>query len=182
MGLFVLGWEIGAFIITIKGKGTLEWVTFVALALVSVFVVASISYREARFGRLGATTLVVLSVFLGALEFARAWQTSDVRAAAVIRENKKAVIGFYVAETTDRVYIARLTFEGDTFNPAKSRLVAFSKAQITDFAVGPPVEPNTALEQAKTLAGELCGMQLRPPPPTVTQKPTPCWGKKLPGE
>lgn len=171
MAILLAGLEIFAFVATIETRTTLQvWVLVVLLGIMTVTLFACIAFRTSQFLWLGATMFVAMSMFLTGLAYARALQTSDVRGAVVIRENKKAIIGLYVAETSGRVYLGRLETkqEGNqvVVDPQKSRLVAFDKDQISEFAVGPPVDLDGALMQASALADELCDLQ----PPLAREK------------
>jgi hypothetical protein len=169
MGIFVLLWEGVAFALTVDLNGILEWVVGIVTAIPIAAIVALIAFKTPKFLWLGATTFLAMSVFLTVVEYARARQTSDVRAAVVIRQNKKATIGFYVAETGSRIYLGRLSYKPGTHDvdPKRSRLVAFDKSQISDFAVGPPRALDDALVQANALAEELCRAEPKIPEQAV---------------
>ena len=98
-----------------------------------------------------------------------------MRGAAIIRENKKAIPGLFVAEGAGRVYIARVDLvdegacqkargggAGCQIIEDHSRLVGISKDQVSDIALGDPKPPWQALVQARHLARELCDLQLTP--------------------
>jgi hypothetical protein len=101
-----------------------------------------------------------------------------------VRQNKKATIGFFVAENSDRVYLARLdpkALAQGKVGRKTSRLIGIDKAQISDIEVGAP-KPNleAALEQARTLASELCGLEPRARPgrpgrPPKRTRAEACW-------
>jgi hypothetical protein len=82
----------------------------------------------------------------------------------VIRENKKATIGFFIGEDASRVYVGRLNVtgtEGDIVD-RRSRIIAIKKDQVTDISIGPPLEPVDAKTRAGELADEICEEQVPP--------------------
>jgi len=163
---------------------------FVIVGLITAVVAACVAYTTGRFVYLAASTFVAVALFSGGVDYARARSNSDVRAAAVVRDHKKAVIGFYIAETGARVYLGRIKLERNPktskvtneIDGEQSRIVGISKSEITDLAIGPPQAPSAAKEQAETLANELCGLQVPAPPdpPKAASSPAPsepqkCW-------
>ena len=104
--------------------------------------VGCVAYRTPRFEYLAVSTFLAVSLFIGGVTFYRELIDADVRAAAVVRKNQKAVIGFYVAENANRVFLGRLAFDrspkGDiVVDTGGSRIIAIDKAEISDLAVGP---------------------------------------------
>jgi hypothetical protein len=131
-----------------------------------------------RFLYLATTTFVLVGVFLSFTAYWRESHATGVRGAAIIRDNRKAVAGIFVAEGSGRVYLARVNLAderacqksggsdaGCRITDDRSRLVGISKDQVSDIALGDPKPPWLALEQARTLARELCQLQVRLPQP-----------------
>jgi hypothetical protein len=136
------------------------------LALVLAWLAAIIGSRTRRWLYLAVTTFVLVGIFEGYLAYSRESSVERVRGAAVIRDNKKATVGLFVAESADRVYLARVSDEeGDTIVFEESRLVGISKEQVSDVAIGDRKSITAALNQGVHLAKELCELQLKIDPP-----------------
>jgi hypothetical protein len=129
-----------------------------------------------RFIYLATTTFVLVGVFLSFTAFWRESHMTGVRGAAIIRENKKAVAGLFVAEGSGRVYLARVNLAdedacrsaegsdpGCAIDDNRSRLVGIAKDQVSDIALGDPKPPWLALQQARHLERELCNLQVERP-------------------
>jgi hypothetical protein len=136
-------------------------------AVVAWFVVAGAALLAAAIGSvthrvlyLMTATFVLVGTFLGLVAYWRARNDTNVRAAALVRENKKAMAGIFVAEGANRVYLARVSLKPDgSIDDARSRLVGVSKSQVTDMAVSEAKPMATALMQARHLARELCHLE-----------------------
>ena len=162
------------------------WIIFLAVGL--AMVPAAVARITSHLAYVVVALFLTLGVFLTYLAFERASSNPQYRGAAVIRANKKAMIGFFVAEGSSRIYLARVNLHKgttDIVNPA-SRLVGIDKSQISDWGVGGPKSADDAVAQAKALARELCQVQPQPAPaatgasggaakPTAPAKPENCW-------
>jgi hypothetical protein len=151
------------------------------VAVVAAFVPAAIARLTSHLAYVAVATFLIVGVFLTWLAYQRASVNPQYRGAAVIRENKTAAIGFFVAESSSRVYLARTNIpQGSTvIDEPTSRLVGIEKSQITDWGVGAPKRAIYALAQAKALARELCQIQPQAAPAarqaTTAAKPKNCW-------
>ncbi len=145
------------------------------LVLVAALLAATVGSLTRRFLYLATTTFLLVGVFLSFTAYWREGHANAVRGAAIIRENKKAIPGLFVAEGAGRVYIARVDLvdegacqkargsgAGCQIIEDHSRLVGISKDQVSDIALGDPKPPWKALLQARHLARELCDLQLTP--------------------
>jgi hypothetical protein len=138
------------------------------LVFVGALLAAAVGSVTHRFVYLITATFVLVGAFLGFVAYWRASNDTTVRAAAVIRENKKAMAGIFVAEGAGRVYLARVSFRRDgEFDDARSRLVGIDKDQITDIAISEAKPAHEALTQARRLARELCELQPKAAPPEI---------------
>jgi hypothetical protein len=166
LALGVLGFEAAAFFVTLDSASPLQFLVFFTLGLLMVALTALVARATERGVYLSVTVFLAMSIFLGGVEYARERSTPKLRAAAVVRTNQKATIGFFIAETPSRVYLGRTLFEDKggkavaKFDPGESRIVAIAKDQVTDLAIGPPKDPNDAIVQAQRLADELCHLQI----------------------
>lgn len=133
---------------------------------VGAAIAAAVGGRTRRFMYLATTTFVLAGVFLGFVAYWSAGNTVKVRGAAIVRENRKAIAGIFVAEGAGRVYLALVSLKRDgKIDNATSRLVGIAKQDVTDIAIADRKTPKLALEQADRLAKELCELQLERPRP-----------------
>ena len=169
LAVYVAAFEIIAFIVTLEDPSFEQFVVFIFLGLLMAGLVFSLALVTDRFVFLSGAILLSVSIFLSGVAYVRERSTSELRGAAVVRENARAVIGFFVAEGSSRVYLARIdlepVIESNEIEEDSSRLVAFDEAQITDLAIGPANEPQEALAHARDLAAELCNLQVVSGPP-----------------
>jgi hypothetical protein len=148
----------------------------VGLVLVAALLAATVGSVTRRFLYLATTTFLLVGVFLSFTAYWREGHANGVRGAAIVRVNKKAIPGLFVAEGAGRVYIARVDLvdegackkaqgsdAGCQIIEDHSRLVGISKDQISDIALGDPKPPWRALEQARHLKRELCDLQAQRP-------------------
>ena len=146
------------------------------LVLVAALLAATVGSLTRRFVYLATTTFLLVGVFLSFTAYWREGQVNEVRGAAIIRDNKKAVAGLFVAEGSGRVYIARVSLvdesacvkaggsgAGCQIIDDRSRLVGVAKDQVSDIALGDPKSPWQALRQARHLEVELCNLQVQRP-------------------
>ncbi len=177
--------EVLAFTTTIDAPGTAQYVSFILLGTVMVALTYSVARVTSSPLFLAGTVFLALSLFLGGVEYVRAQDTPELRGAAIVRNNERAIIGFFVAENGSRVYLARLAdkpLEREEIDQSSARLIGIQKDQITDISVASPRPPAEALEQAQQLADELCELETPLDPAEKKVAPPPnCWSKP-PGE
>lgn len=135
------------------------------LVLFGATLAAAIGSVTRGFVYLVTATFVLVGIFLGFVAYWRASNKENVRGAAIIRENKKAIAGIFVAEGAGRVYLARTKIGDNGIVEPRSRLVGIAKTQITDIAIAGEKPPESAVVQARHLAKELCELQPRRAPP-----------------
>jgi hypothetical protein len=142
----------------------------VIVAGLCALVAAIVASRTRRFLYLAAMTFVLVGVFQGFLAYSRESSDERVRGAALIRDHRKAIAGFFVAEGSDRVYLARVDMAegGGGINDRRSRLVGVAKGDVTDVAIGDRKPVAEALDQARSLAKELCELEPRVSPQAGT--------------
>jgi hypothetical protein len=148
-------------------------------AVLAALLAAAVGTMTRRILYLATTAFVLVGIFMGFVAYWRARNDTTVRGAAVIRDNKTAIAGIFVAEGSNRVYLARIGFHTDgTLNDDLSRLVGVAKDQITDVAIAGAQPAPQALVEAEHLAKELCELQPRvvsaagaPPPENCRTAP-----------
>ena len=141
--------------------GQFSWA--VAVVVVCALLAAVVASSTASLVYLAVTTFVLAGVFESYIAYSRESSDERVRGAAVVRDNKKAIPGIFVAEGSGRVYLARVSDDGGNtgVDVKRSRLVGLAKDQVTDVAIGDRKPINEALTQAVALAKELCALEPR---------------------
>lgn len=183
--VFLVTWfgvfAVGAFLVTLETFGTLQFLVFVPLGLVLAGLTYAVAKATARFAYLALTLFLALSVFMGGIAYARALDTPELRAAAIVRENQRAVVGFFVAENGGRVYLARLdgaSLQKDVIDRSSARLIGIDKNEVSDIEVGAPRDPALALKQASELADELCELEIaHAVDPSQDAEEKNCWSR-----
>jgi hypothetical protein len=143
--------------------GPFAYVVAAVAGIVIAALATTVALRSGGLLSLATTLFVSLSLFLVLMEFIHAYTTPMLRGAAVVRQNDTAMIGYFISENSDRVYLARLDTQPlahDEIRTETARLIGIDKDQISDLAVGPPkTELRDALIQARRLAAELCALE-----------------------
>jgi hypothetical protein len=183
--------ELGYLLLAYPGAGVVPLLVLLGFVVVTTVAVAHFSLATERFLLIGAATFVGIGSFLGALAYVKALEDKRVRPAAVLRVNDKAVIGFYIAQTSDRVYLGRLTLDPDgsgSFDDGRSRILVFRNDQVSDLSVGQLMDVGRARSLAGDLARELCHEQIARPERVDAKKPAEappapmCWEGRKAGE
>jgi hypothetical protein len=182
----VLVGECLAFFTTLNAPGTLQYVAFIGIGTLMAVLAFSVGRVTGGFVHLSVTVFLALSLFLGGVSYVRAFSTPELRGAAIVRNNERAIIGFFVAENGSRVYLARLDpdhLDEGEIDRSTARLIGIQKSEITDIEVGPPSDPAKALEQARGMADELCGLETAvvTTAPKGPESARDCWSRP-PGE
>ncbi|HET7455759.1 MAG TPA: hypothetical protein VFJ76_09570 [Solirubrobacterales bacterium] len=98
-----------------------------------------------------ALAIVVVVCLLNSLvTYYRTTNDPKVEPAAVLRSNGAPVFGYFVAQTSDRIYLATHLPTGPL------RLDAIPRAAVTDMAIGKDLKPNPATLRARRLARQMC--------------------------
>ena len=119
----------------------------------------------ARYAYLAATVFILIGISSAWYAYWRAGNEEMIRGAAIIRDNKQAISGIFVAEGANRVYLAfveTIPVDDQTkrkIDQSTSRLIGITKAQVTDIAIADRKTPQAALDQALVLAKQLCELQ-----------------------
>jgi len=166
LALYVIAAEVVVFIVTVRPPSGLDIAIFAVAGVCQALLVGAIAYQQNSFPAFGAATFLSVGLFLGAAIFAAEIKGKQVRAAAFVRKDHMAGFGFFVAEGPNRVFLGRLEIRssGDLYAARHPRLIAVTKAEITDLAIGPPEHPTVALVTGRRLAYELCRIKAPPAP------------------
>jgi hypothetical protein len=158
----------------------LDWLWIVALGAVAIAATVLIAYRFEKFLYVAAAIFLSLSIAIGLIDYIHAKDGAKLRGSAVIRGNDEVIAGYFVAEGSDRVYLARIDrvpqIENGRIKKSDSRLIAIDSSQVNAIAIGPSKRPKPAASQARRLASELCGLQ---PPPASGSGPSRSIGRRL---
>jgi hypothetical protein len=107
---------------------------------------------------------IVVSVGLlnGFITYSRTKNDPKVEPAAVLRSNGAPVFGYFVAQTSDRIYLATWLPTGPL------RLDAIPREEVTDMAVGNAIRRGPARIRARRLARQMCVVARQRPVPGPT--------------
>jgi hypothetical protein len=170
-------WHVAAWVIGIAafvGYGFLLWsglgssdraVTLI-LALVAATVVSlAVLAKTDSFVWLALTAFFAVGVIDGLVTYYRTVDTPKVEPAALLRSDHRPLFGFYVAETSDRVYLG-------TRGHGEVRMASIPRDDVSDLSIGPLLSQRHAKVRAVALALGLC-RDARPPGLASTGTGTP---------
>jgi hypothetical protein len=121
--------------------------------LSAVLTVACLVILTSRsFAWFALATFVAVGLLSGCLTYFRTVDNPKVEPAAVLRSHGAPVFGFFVAQTSDRVYIATRLPLGPI------RLDAIPRDEVTDLAIAELLEPSRAEFRAHRLARQMCAI------------------------
>ena len=161
--LTVAAFEIVAFAITMESPNLVQFLVFFSLGGLLVLLTGAIAAQTDRFAYLAVTVFLGLSVFSGGIAYASARSNPGSRAAAIVRDNQEAIFGFFVAESSSRVYLGRLDPEAlrkEEVDLQSARLIGIDKEEIHSIEVGAPKPPAAAVELSDELERELCDLEI----------------------
>jgi len=185
----VAGTAIGFAFLVDLGYGHVPWpngVTAVCLAAVGAGVVGALLFRStgAPFAVIGLFALVAIPLVMAIATYYRAQAAPRVEPVALLRGDGTPFVGFFISETSDRVYLG--TFDEEAANPCDlvsgrgacggkgeqvtvpARLLSLPRNDVQNLTVGPrtplyaedalsdPSRPQTAREWAAGAALRLC--------------------------
>jgi hypothetical protein len=107
-----------------------------------------------------ATFLLAAFAFGATLNIAHSGAFPRIQAAAVLRKGSdRGVRGYYVAETSDRIYLARITVvscgEGARGDAQDARLMVLPRDNVIGLSIGSPMDPCDAKAASTKLLTEL---------------------------
>jgi hypothetical protein len=186
--MLVAGTAIGFAFLVDLGYGHVPWpwgVLAVILAAVGAGVVGALLFRStgARFAVIGVFALVAIPLVMAIATYYRAQEAPRVEPVALLGSDGTPFVGFFIAETSDRVYVG--TFDEQAPRPCDllnrgvcggkvesvtvpARLLSLPRNDVLNLTVGPrtplyaedalsdPTRPQTAREWAAGAALRLC--------------------------
>ena len=184
----VAGTAIGFAFLVDLGYGHVPWpwgVLAVCLAAAGAGLVGALLFRNigARFAVIGLFALLAVPLVMAIATYYRAQAAPRVEPVALLRGDGTPFVGFFIAETADRVYVG--TFDEKAPDPCEllrrgvcggkieqvtvpARLLSLSRNDVLNLTVGPrtplyaedalsdPTRPRTAREWAAGAALRLC--------------------------
>jgi len=133
--------------------GVLAYVILSALSIVTTIVSLLVYEQTNHFSWFGVAAFLSVSLFIGASTYFRTRANPEAEPTAALVSSTKAVAGYFVAQTSDRVYLGEPAGSG-----LPSRLVGLDRAQVTALSIGPltRTEASQAIDVANRMAKALC--------------------------
>jgi hypothetical protein len=131
--------------------GALATAVLLPLAFATLILSLATYLATEKFLWFGVVAFVGVGVFIGAAAYFRTKEQLKVEAAAALREGRPPAVGWFVAQTSDNLYLG--TFAQGS---GKKRLLVIPRSQVNDLAVGPLLKPADARPRAIALALDLC--------------------------
>lgn len=146
--LFVAGAVLSFLLFSIHLR--LGRMVVLGLLVVGLTAVCISILSRTNFAWCALTTFVAVGVFTGFLTYYRTVDDPKVEPAAVLRSNGAPVFGFFVAQTSDRVYLGTTLPAGDV------RLDAIPREDVTDMTIAALQPAIDATKRGRRLALEIC--------------------------
>jgi hypothetical protein len=108
-----------------------------------------------RFLWFGVVAFVTVGIYIGVATYYSTTINPKVEPAAALRTGHPPVVGIYIADTASNLYLGSFSDEEDS-----SRLLVVPRAQVTDLAIGPLVNPGAARKRAAQLALARCEQKI----------------------
>jgi hypothetical protein len=127
----------------------------IALAVITL----ALGTRTNGFALFGAAIFVSVVLFGTVVTLWRTYHTPTVQPLAVVRSGANgSLTGYFLAETSDTLYLARIANTGQRshFKPSLPRLVVVPRSEVVAIEVGPLEGPQTAYGAGYVLLQEIC--------------------------
>lgn len=111
--------------------------------------------RTKNFAWFAVAIFIAVGAMIGVLTYYRTVDNPKVEPAALLRTHGPPVFGFYIAQTSDRVYL------GSQPRAGESRLDSIPREEVIGLVVGSLQSPTVAEEHAIAFARQLCRRALR---------------------
>lgn len=155
IALFVLGTVavIAVYQVDLVKGGRILILLLLAALLTTVCVV--VRMRTKHFGWFAVVAFIAVGLMIGGLTYYRTVDDSKIEPAALLRAHGAPVFGFFVAQTSDRVYLGTQPREG------VARLDSIPREEVVSLAVGDLQSPQEAEGSALFFARQLCRRALQ---------------------
>jgi hypothetical protein len=161
-GLIVLCLLLPLVFIPFKG----EYAVTALIGIVGVAASYYILWRSGSFGWFAVSVLTAATLYAAALSLARTSEAPKLQAVAMLTaESETGVRGILVAETSDRIYLARIAVDCSTSgsaqgDPESARILIVPREEVVAMNVGPPQLVCNADRRSRQLLAELQALDL----------------------
>jgi len=141
--------------------GHLHCLSVIALILVAAATVAVslLTYATTnKFIWFGLVAFVMVGVYIGFATYFSTTNNPKVEPAAALRAGRPPVVGIFIADTASNLYLGSFPDEERT-----PRLLVLPRAQVTDLAIGPLMNPERAPKRAAQLGLDRCKQKIEVP-------------------
>lgn len=166
LGILIVALFVAELLVTGSVLSDLHWwqaVTTAAVSVVSSALAGIIYLRTGKFLAFAVAAFLSIALVIGWVTYYATINIPRTEAAAVLIEGREPALGFFVAQTSDRVYLGSRGPRG-TGTP---RLVAVPRDQVRAMAIGPLTARGSFLGTAASLGLDLCRQEVV----TASQRP-----------
>ena len=136
-----------------------DWVLVGVAAVLTVAASIVVLYKTS-FTWFALASFLGVAVFVAVAAYERTKNDTKMSPVALIHDHNQPAYGFFVTETSDRVYIAypQRKVHAKTLKLADTsdRLLEFKRAAVTNLEIGPLVRSERAYRRSLELAREIC--------------------------
>lgn len=139
-------------------SGTVEWVVLPLVAIAGTAITLLVYWEKQRFVWFGIVAFLAVGVYLAAATYVSTHRNAKMQPVAMLRTGYPPVVGSFIAQTGEDVYVG-------TFREKKTppRMIAIPRAQITELAIGPPLNLAAARHRAIAMAHNECAKEVEVP-------------------
>jgi hypothetical protein len=121
----------------------------------------AVGWRTRGFALFGASLFIAVLLFGTAVTLFRTWDHPKLQPIALLRSGSDSgMTGFYITETTDSVYLARLNAQavrnGRPFEETLPHILIVPRSSVVAISIGPLMERRAGVGVAEQLLNELC--------------------------
>lgn len=146
-----------------------QTILLAAIAVVLTLTTLRLAESTPGFAVFGVSIFVSILLFGTATTLLSTYHTPKVQPMALLRSGQDTgLTGFFVAETSDRVYLVRIQGKqsGERFEPSFPRLVVLPRSSIVAMEVGPLQTQSAAYGTSYRQLVELCAQKVAEPQAT----------------
>lgn len=164
---FLVELGVGAFVLLVVPAVVNQAVFHVGLIYAGILVVVAVvatlislvTYvATEKFVWFGVVAFITVGIYIGFATFFSTIGNPKVEPAVALRTDRPPVMGIFIADTANNLYLG--TFPG---SGKPSRLLVVPRAQVTDLAIGPLLDRETARTRAVALALDECRLVIETP-------------------
>lgn len=160
--LALLAVEMGI-VFVVGGPSTVQVIILIAIGIVLAYCTLRLGSRTQGFAVFGSAIFISILLFGTATTLFRTFHTPKVQPVALLRAGRdQGLTGYFVAQTSDRVYLVRILGErkGKNFQTSFPRLVVIPRSNVVSMEVGPLQLQETAYGTSYRALEELCAQKL----------------------